>query len=228
MAAVTATAQNTAPDAGSPFDQSFNFSIASGDTRVVLVIQLSTSTNPTIDSGPSYDGVSMTEITGSPFTGGGEWAIYGYYIDVSAKSPGSYQLSVSYTNVPDDGVMAAYALSGAGNPTNWIEDTGTATTLIDIAVTSVSGGVVIWNIAQDADATLDQGGGETEAYDGLFTAAGVWYYSSGYYKTATGTTTTSNITMTSGDWGGVGFFIPAAAGGSAIAVHRYLDRQRRR
>jgi hypothetical protein len=215
-ASVTATAFDTVYNGDSPWEENVTIAVASGDTQAVLVVHQGGSGGPVALASILFDGVAMTEITGSPY-GGADWRLSGYYIDVSAKSPGSYNCEIRYSNTPpDDSVICCYVLADADAPTDWTEDSGASTTLIDIAVPSAADGVTIWAIRQDVDTTLTPGGGETEIYDGQFSGPGVWYYASGYYKASTGATTTSNIAMDSGNWEGIGLFVPAVAAATPV------------
>jgi hypothetical protein len=211
-ATVTATAVNDVID-GNPVMQTTAIAVASGDKFAVVTVQISAGSH-TISS-ITFDGNAMTSLGSLSF--GGDSIIYGYYYDVSALGAGSKNIVVTANSDMSAGdcVTGAYVLAGAGTPTNWTTGTGTSTTLIDIAVTSAADGITIWAIAQDVDSTLTPNGGETEVFDGLFTLPAAWYYASGYYKASSGSTTTSNIAMDSGNWNGVGLFVPAAAGGGS-------------
>jgi hypothetical protein len=218
-AAVTATAFDSAVNLDPPAEVNVTIAVATGDTYVVATYHQSGSDVGTITAF-TFDGDAMSEVAGSPHSGA-DWSLRAYYIDVSAKSPGSYVCEVRHNLAPDDVTLCAYALAGAGAPTNWTEDSGAAATLIDIAVPGAADGLAIWAVRQDVDATLTPNGGETEVYDGQFSGAGVWYYASGFYKASTGSTTTSNIAMDAGNWEGVGLFIPTAG---AAAPPNYGQR----
>jgi hypothetical protein len=163
----------------------------------------------------TFDGNAMTSM-GTGLSFGGDSLLSGFRYDVSAMSPGNYVMSITLSGTPDDGIISGYITAGSDTPTNWTTATGTSTTLIDISVTSAANGLTIWAISQDVDSDLTPNGGETEVYDGQFTAPSVWYYAAGYYEASSGTPTTSNIAMTSGGWAGVGLFVPAAGGGGSM------------
>lgn len=217
-ATVTATGSDFTSDASPPYTRTVNIAVASGDTRVVVLLtQAEATPGPSTINSITFDGSAMTEITGSPYTGS-DWELRGYYLDISAKGAGTYAASVEFsTNDPDDGGLIAFVLAGAGDPTNWVEDTDTGTA-IDIAVNTAADGIAIWAVMQDVDSTLSPDGGETEVVDAAYsTDGGVWYYTSAYYKATSGSTTTSNIGLTSATWRGVGVFVPAAAAGGGGA-----------
>lgn len=207
---VTATAvQSTLSGVGANI-LTQTIAVASGDKWAIALVHAYGSSR-TISS-ITFNGSAMTSM-GTALSFGGDSSISGYRFDVSGLSAGSYTCTATLSGEPSDGILGLWVLAGADTPTGWVTDTGTATTLIDIAVTGSADGIAIWGVGQDVDDTLTPSGGETEVYDGQFTSPSLWYYASAYHKATSGTTTTSNIAMTSGDWAGVGLFVPAAAGG---------------
>lgn len=198
--------------------------VASGDKWAVGVIH-SHGSSRTVTAA-TFDGNAMTSM-GTPLSFGGDSSIGAYRYDVSAMNPGNYVMSITLSGEPSDGIISGYITAGSDTPTNWTTDTGSSTTLIDIAVTSAADGLAIWAISQDVDSTLTPNGSETEVYDGQFSSPSEWYFASGYYKAASGNPTTSNIAMDSGNWSGVGLFVPAAGGGSGAprAMHHYRLRR---
>lgn len=215
MAATVTEASFTTTLSGAGTDQiALNVNVASGDKWAVALVHLSGNSR-TIDAA-TFNGSAMTSM-GTPLTVGSDSSIAGYRFDVSGLGAGSYTVNIDCSGFPEDGVLGVWITAGSGTPTGWVTDTGTSTTLIDIAVTGAADGIAIWGTLQDVDTTLTPNGGETEVYDGQFTSPSAWYYASGYHKATSGTTTTSNIAMDSGNWSGVGLFVPAAGAAQSQA-----------
>lgn len=211
-ATVTATAFDAALD-GNPAMQTLSVNVASGDTWAVALVHLAKDSASI--SSITFDGSAMTSM-GTPLSFGGDSSIHGYRFDVSGLGAGSKDIVVTASQDMSGGdmVTCVWVTAGSDTPTNWTTDSGTATTLIDVAVASAADGITVWGVGQDVDSTLTPNGGETEVYDGQFTPPTEWYFASGYHKASSGATTTSNIAMDSGNWAGVGLFIPASSGGT--------------